>query len=228
MCSESIDYYLASRPEIKFLLNHADEDDPIRVLEVGCGAGNFRKNFLSNNEYWGVEPHSDAALAASKVLDKVLVGTYSQVIDLLPDDYFECVVCCDVIEHMENPDFFLSSIKKKIRPNGYLVGSIPNVRYITNLYKLLFEKDWKYSESGTLDRTHLRFFTEKSLKRLFYDAGYEIDIFVGINPITISRRTWAYFFFTVISTIFCNLVWKDSKFFQLGFRIKPINTLNEL
>ncbi len=46
-----------------------------------------------------------------------------------------------------------------------MVGSVPNVRYFKNLFDLLVLRDWDYKDSGVLDRTHLRYFTLKSLRR---------------------------------------------------------------
>lgn len=80
----------------------------------------------------------------------------------LPDQHFDMVICNDVIEHMVDHDHFLEHIKTKMRPGACIVGSIPNVRHLTALFKLLVAKDWPYSASGILDRTHLRFFTENS------------------------------------------------------------------
>lgn len=163
-----------------------------RVLEVGCGGGGFYDHLRQPCEVWGVEPNPGAARAAALKLDRVLVGRYDGLTDQLPDHYFDLIVCNDVIEHMDDHDAFLESIKKKMRPGGCIVGSIPNVRHLTALFKLLITKDWKYSESGILDRTHLRFFTEKSLRRTLSEHEYVIEKFSGVGSIItngISRRT---------------------------------------
>jgi 2-polyprenyl-3-methyl-5-hydroxy-6-metoxy-1,4-benzoquinol methylase len=163
-----------------------------RVLEVGCGTGGFYDHLRQPCEVWGVEPNPEAATAATQKMHRVLVGRYDALADQLPDRYFDMIVCNDVIEHMDDHDAFLEAIKKKLRPGGCIVGSIPNVRHITALFKLLITKDWKYSESGILDRTHLRFFTEKSLRRTLQEHGYVIEKFGGVGSIIangISRKS---------------------------------------
>ena len=185
-----------------------------KVLEVGCGEGNFRINLSQENEYWGVEPIGTSARKASKKLDKVLIGTFNEMFDQIPDDYFDLVICNDVIEHMTDHEEFFQSIKKKIKKEGCLVASIPNVRYILNLIELLVRKDWEYKDSGILDRTHLRFFTEKSLKRTIIDSGFEIDQFKGIN-IYRSGGVKRYFFNVVFM-----LLGQDARYMQFGIRIK--------
>ncbi|MBQ6137465.1 MAG: class I SAM-dependent methyltransferase [Kiritimatiellae bacterium] len=152
-----------------------------RILEIGCAAGCFRLNFGDGVEYWGVEPVEDAAEEARTRGIKVFAGTYDSVCGQLPDEYFDVVVCNDVIEHMPNPDEFLVSVKGKLAPGGVLVGSVPNVRFWGNMVNLLIRRDWKYEDSGVLDKTHLRFFTRKSLKRLLESAGYRMELLRGIE-----------------------------------------------
>lgn len=154
-----------------------------RILEIGCAAGRFRLNFGDDVEYWGVEPVEDAAEEARTHGIKVFVGTYDSVCEQLPAGYFDIVVCNDVIEHMSNPDEFLVSVKDKLAPGGTLVGSVPNVRFWGNLINLLIRRDWKYEDSGVLDRTHLKFFTRKSLKRLFECTGYHVELLRGIESV---------------------------------------------
>lgn len=177
MPSSKHPYYQFSRPEMKQFL-------PIsysKVLEVGCGEGNFRINLEGSHEYWGIEQSDTASAIAKSNLDKVLTGTYEKCAQELPNKYFDLIVCNDVIEHMEDHKGFLLNLKKKLSPSGSLVISIPNVRYIPNLMEFLFKKDWHYRDAGILDSTHLRFFTKKSLIRVLNETGWKIEKMKGIN-----------------------------------------------
>lgn len=157
---------------------------PQRVLEIGCAEGGFKENFSSDIEYWGVEPVNEVAEHARRKNIHVLCGTYEDVCNQIPDAYFDVVVCNDVIEHMFAPETFMLSVKNKLTANGVLIGSIPNVRFWGNLINLLIKRDWKYEDSGVLDKTHLRFFTDKSFRRLLNKTGYGIVQMKGIE----SRR----------------------------------------
>lgn len=173
-------YYQMTRPEIVPFVPKTAK----RILEIGCAAGGFRRNFDAKIEYWGVEPVESAASEAQEQGMRVLCGTYDAVSDSIPDGYFDVVVCNDVIEHVVDTNAFLSSIGRKLVPGGCLVGSIPNIRFIGTLKMLLFRRDWFYEDSGIMDRTHLRFFTPKSFRRVLQENGFEVERLEGIG----SRR----------------------------------------
>lgn len=211
--NDALNYYQNYRSEMQPLL----PENYTRVLEIGCGEGYFRTHLKLEHEYWGVEPTTEIAHRAKEKLDKVLIGTYDEVADHLPSGYFDLVICNDVIEHMTDHDQFLQAIKSKMKPGGCLVASIPNVRHILNLYEVLVKKDWQYKNAGILDRTHFRFFTQKSLERIIVDNGYQADQFIGINGYrgdSFILRLFSYFVILGLG--------QDTRFLQFGIRIRPI------
>lgn len=225
--SNNQEYYHANRGIMRSFLPKAYE----RVLEVGCGAGGFSNHLKKPCEVWGIEPNSDAAKIARSRMDRILVGTYDAVADQLPDKYFDLVVCNDVIEHMPDHDKFLENIKEKMVDGGYIVGSVPNIRHITSLFKILVLKDWPYSDSGILDRTHLRFFTAGSLRRTLVNHNYSMEEFKGLNSIIkngITRNTkkpnrLQNLIFKTVSLIVVILslgYYFDTQYPQYGFRVR--------
>jgi 2-polyprenyl-3-methyl-5-hydroxy-6-metoxy-1,4-benzoquinol methylase len=187
-----------------------------RVLDIGCSDGRFAKNLLPNCEYWGIEPYCIACEEASKVAFRVLNGTFDEKYDELPDNYFDLVICNDVIEHMGNHYEFLRKVKLKMTVESHIVGSIPNVRYIGNLYNLLILKDWRYIELGVLDKTHLRFFTKKSIVEMFAEMDYIVESIDGINRVEFN-------FFSAKSMIknsIALIMGKDTLFMQFTFRVR--------
>lgn len=173
--SIDVNYFVANRSGMARFLPDKYE----HVLEVGCASGGFAGSLTKARDSWGIEPHPPSAERARLLYKHVLTGTFEQVEDQLPDHHFDLLVCNDVIEHMPDHDAFIRNVRKKLKPGAYLVGSLPNVRHITALMKLLLLKDWAYTESGILDRTHLRFFTEKSIHRFFSEHGLEVEVFEG-------------------------------------------------
>jgi 2-polyprenyl-3-methyl-5-hydroxy-6-metoxy-1,4-benzoquinol methylase len=191
-----------------------------RVLEVGCGSGVFRRHFPGDVEYWGIEPEEGPAREAAKHLTKVLHGRFDDSKGDLPENYFDLVVCNDVIEHMPDHRGFLRDVQHVVVPGGALVGSVPNVRLLTNLARLLIKRDWQYLEEGVLDYTHLRFFTKKSWTRELASSGLEVERVVGINPLGSKEHGLDRLFKIVASSAGALLMGGDTRFVQIGFRAR--------
>ncbi|MDL1895136.1 class I SAM-dependent methyltransferase [Anaerolineae bacterium CFX7] len=176
--SKSAEYFRCDREE---MLDYVPAISRT-VLDVGCGAGNFGRSLKErcNCEVWGVEMEAHPAQEAARYLDRVLVGAFPNV--ELPAGYFDCIVFNDVLEHMVDPWEALCRAKEYLTPNGVIAASVPNIRYVTTVYRLLVHGEWNYTEYGILDKTHLRFFTKKSMRALFEETGYEVFRIEGIYP----------------------------------------------
>ena len=175
------DYYKQIRPEVaKFI--------PARIhtlLDVGCGEGAFL-SFIKEKtgaETWGVEAVVSVASIAGTVVDHILAGKIEEVIHSLPDSYFDCITFNDVLEHLADPWIVLRNIRQKLSPGGVIIASIPNFRYATNLFEIIVCKELRYKDAGILDVTHVRFFTKKSMRRMFEETGYVVVRQVGINKL---------------------------------------------
>lgn len=71
-----------------------------------------------------------------------------------------------------------------LSPRGVVIVSVPNVQNIAVIWRLL-RGSWDYRERGILDRGHLRFFTLKTIRQLFDQAGLVLT-HIGHRY----RRTW--------------------------------------
>lgn len=157
--------------------------DVKKIIDIGCGNGAFALVLREQTkaETWGIEFMDAQAQVAAQKLDTVFSGPCENFIDELPDNYFDAIYFNDVLEHLVDPYMVLGKIKKKLAPNGVVISSIPNVRYHNTFVKVIFNKDWKYEDYGVMDRTHLRFFTGKSIKAMYEDLGYTVQTHEGLN-----------------------------------------------
>lgn len=210
--NESNNYYNNNRQEMLDFL----PDSYTKVLEVGCGKGKFKDNLESNCEYWGVEQNKSIGKNAENKLYKVLIGDFMKINDQLPNKYFDLIICNDIIEHIDDYNLFLKILKKKMNADARIVGSIPNVRFYSNLIRLIIFRDWEYLDDGILDKTHLRFFTKKSLRRTFQNNNFLIEKFYGINGVNI----FAFSIKSILKNICILFLGSDSRYLQFGFCIK--------
>ena len=137
----------------------------------------------------GIEFDPEFAREAATRLELVVNGDLNQLDwqAALGGRRFDCIIFADVLEHLVDPAALLRAVRQHLSPGGVVVASLPNVRHYAVLADLLLRGDWDYADYGVLDRTHLRFFTHKSIRKLFAETGYELTRMEGINGPT-SRR----------------------------------------
>jgi 2-polyprenyl-3-methyl-5-hydroxy-6-metoxy-1,4-benzoquinol methylase len=160
------------------------------VLEIGCGTGAFGALVKEHRHchYTGVELMEQAASQARTRLDEVVVANIEHTPLPFTRASYDCLVCNDVLEHLVDPWRTLKDLIEFVRPSGYIIVSLPNVRFSEVVKDLIFRKRWQYKNEGVLDRTHLRFFTKESINGLMESAGLEVLELRGINPIQYAWR----------------------------------------
>ncbi len=166
-------YYAQARRNVADMVPHSAR----RVLDVGCGHGMTGGLLRSERgiEVCGIEIHRDVAAVAAMHLDQVAVGDLEMEDIPFPESHFDCIILADVLEHLVDPWKALRKISRHLAPGGTFVASIPNVRNLDVLAKIV-EGSFAYAEQGILDRTHLRFFTLRDMYALFESAGFEAKL----------------------------------------------------
>jgi 2-polyprenyl-3-methyl-5-hydroxy-6-metoxy-1,4-benzoquinol methylase len=157
-----------------------------RVLELGCTAGHFTRALVKQSSVVvGVEIDPAAAERAMEIAEQVLVADLDDPDALtgLAERQFDVVVAGDTLEHLRDPLPVLRVCRRLLKPEGFLVVSVPNVAH-ADLRLTLLSGNFPYRESGLLDTTHLRFFTRRTLHDLLSAAGFvTVEIKRVIVPI---------------------------------------------
>lgn len=191
-----------------------------KILDIGCGQGLFGKLCKEelNCVVHGIELVDKAAEIAKKNIDKVLIGDVYKNLDLLENEYYDLIVLNDVIEHIPNPEELISLIKNRLNHEGVILFSVPNFRYIYNLIEVMLKKNFDYTDSGTLDKTHLTFFTKNSFKKTVEKLDYKVISVNGINEANSLYMKLLKPFLKIISH-------EDVLFYQFAFLIKPVKNV---
>lgn len=174
MADVSVDmgYYENERPEIAQLIPSSANI----ILDVGCGKGKLGfslKQQTRGRKVYGIEYLPAMASEAEKVLDGVLVGDLHTMSISFPVKFFDCMIFADVLEHVVDPAAILHKLRPHLKKDGIIICSIPNIRHYTAILKVI--RGWEYDQYGLFDRTHLRFFTLKSMTHLLRETGFSLE-----------------------------------------------------
>lgn len=204
-------YYSSPRFEMLSYISN----EPQKTLEIGSGEGFFSLEVNSRYgcETWAIEYDSKAAQMAQRYLDHVFCGDATQLVRDLPNRQFDAIFCFDLLEHLINPFQFLLDLKDKLSDQGLLIASIPNIRHYKTLSDLLLKGNWTYHNAGTLDITHLRFFTYNSIIQTFEHLGFKILKIEGIHK---SRNKKV----SLLSGLSCGK-FEDIKYLQFAVVAEP-------
>ncbi len=168
---------------------------PEQIFEIGCGSGATGmaiKNKFPDVKYLGMDSNKEAVEIAQTRLDKVIVADIERVsLDTfgLEKEYFDLIICADVLEHLYDPWKMLNGLREYLVPGGMILASIPNVQYINQIINLL-NGNWTYEDFGLLDATHIRFFTLNEIVKMFNGTGYNIMNCSGTGNPIMKSDTW--------------------------------------
>ncbi|MEE9416635.1 MAG: class I SAM-dependent methyltransferase [Acidimicrobiales bacterium] len=146
----------------------------LRVLELGCGTGNTGAELLRSQiaaTVVGIELDPIAARQARKVLTRVVEGNIEDI-DTAEMGRFDAIIVGDVLEHLYDPWKVVAMLAQQhLKPGGQFLASIPNARCYALWLPLVVRGRFDYQETGLLDRSHIRWFTESTILSMYQAAG---------------------------------------------------------
>ena len=139
-------------------------DNP-RLLEVGCGSGDFLLEASSHGfMVEGLEYSPHAVEVANQRLSKRAVQTGSLESNELPADYYDVTAGFDVIEHVRDPAYALACLHRSLKPEGLLVLVTPS---LDSWSRRLLRKRWMEYKTE-----HLTYFGQRSLRYILQRTGF--------------------------------------------------------
>lgn len=148
------------------------------VLELGPGPGTLTRHLQESRgcQVDCVELAPDMAASARRWARDLWEADLdaSDLADLTGGRTYDAVVTADVLEHLADPVRVLEQCRARLRPDGDLFLSLPNVGHAAVLVELL-DGRFPYRDFGLLDRTHRWFFTRRSALDLLRETGFRVE-----------------------------------------------------
>jgi SAM-dependent methyltransferase len=140
------------------------------ILDLGCGTGfncGYAKSKLGSGEILGVDISNNSVAYAKRIYS---TGSFLQGDVCNQDlncglDRWDRVICCEVIEHVSQPEALLESIHRHLRPSGVAFISTPN--------RPVFSRN---HEPSPVNRTHLKEYNETEFRTLLERHFGHVDI----------------------------------------------------
>lgn len=164
------------------------------VLELGPGPGAMTQVLRARGHAVTAVENDPAALQALqplgvRIVDADLEGT--AWLSALEGRRFDAILACDVLEHLRSPEQVLKALAGALQPMGSLVISLPNIAY-GGVLAALRAGVFEYADKGLLDRTHLRFFTRRSIEQLLMDCGW-VPLAWESNRVPLAHSEFAWY-----------------------------------
>jgi len=151
-------------------------DDAKFILDIGCGAGDNARILNEKGKYVdGITISGDEAEIAKINCRNVFIHNLENGLPNLGDAEYDVIICSHVLEHIVNHQVLINDIKNRMLPEKtILLIAVPNFLVYKNRLRMLLGK-FDYEEAGLLDKTHVRWYTYKSLKQLLLDNNFKIE-----------------------------------------------------
>jgi len=160
---------------IKFLKEHK----PGRLLDIGCGPGEFGSVFVKSKwDVYGIDVSKELLKVAEK---NGLKTKFHDISKKFPfkDGTFDAIFAGEIIEHVPDADFFLDECHRILKKNGTLVLTTPNLLALSDRWRMLRGKDPKYYSAHLKEPGHVRLYTFGSIQKHLRSHNFKIDKIVG-------------------------------------------------
>ncbi|MEC3906274.1 class I SAM-dependent methyltransferase [Tamlana sp. 2201CG12-4] len=173
-------YHVVRGIALKSKLNliNSFQGEEKKLLDVGCGTGDFLQTAQNNNwKVFGIEPNEQAR----KIANTKTNNSVFEIEELLKfeDHSFDVITLWHVLEHLPDLENHIKVFRKLLKPNGFLIIAVPNYKsYDAKYYKQFWaaydvpRHFWHFNQESILKLTRKYRLELKKVKPMWFDAFY--------------------------------------------------------
>ena len=153
-----------------------------RALDVGCGAGLLSEPLARlGASVTGLDaaPENIAAARLHAEGQGLAIDYRAGGVESLGNEQFDLVVSMEVVEHVTDPQAFISGLADALADDGLLILSTPNRTPLSRLALITIGEGFGMVPKGTHD--HAKFLTPEELGALVEAAGLAVVDKTGLS-----------------------------------------------
>ncbi len=144
-------WFVQTRAMVRDALEALKLPDSIRILDLGCGTGGTIKALNGLGRFIGLDVSEEAAnFTKKKTGASVVVGEGTHL--PFKDSSFDVVTVLDVLEHIDDDLTVMKEIKRVLKPNGYMIATVPAHQYLFSTHDRALHHVRRYSKREFLEK----------------------------------------------------------------------------
>lgn len=148
-------------------------DKEMNILEIGCSRATtlLRLKYLyPNAQLFGVETNQNIA----RIISKLITNSTKEIEDFpleFNENFFDYIILGDYLQYSKDPLKLLKELKKYLKPEGYVITTVPNLIHYS-LIRDLLKGNFLYSSNGIVNKDQNNFFTYNDINKMAEECGY--------------------------------------------------------
>jgi SAM-dependent methyltransferase len=156
----------------------------VRVLDAGCGDGNFTASVAEAGfEMFGLDQSPGGIAKGSQRYPNIrffLGSVYDDFGSLCGVSAFDAIIAVEVIEHLYSPQQFVRRAHEALLPGGIFIVTTPYWGYVKNVLLALSNR-MDSALTALWEGGHIKHWSFKTLRNLLEMQGFEYVTFHGVG-----------------------------------------------
>ena len=146
----------------------------VKVLDIGCGnhSASTMKKYYPDCKYYGLDLNKNfnnnaSDFDAMENFYEIDLNSKPEELDIVPNDFFDCIILSHTIEHLKNGEDILLRLSSKLKKRGILYIETPAPRTLNF-------PNFKVGLNFYSDPTHIKVYPVSGLEKFLNNNGFSV------------------------------------------------------